>query len=177
MPHAPDHYGKKPHGCFRYNGGCGYRAPVGIRLTRSVSGVIGLHAPRLKAGQGSRRSDELSSRQAASVRRTHGLQHDSMSGSFCVPDTAKSQCSDRFIFKWESSMTDDQVDMAEIAENRSRREAGAAATEPATAVAPQPLTAVIDPDVNRLRKPWGKRIWAWLGASGVRTHVRHPRPE
>jgi hypothetical protein len=100
-----------------------------------------------------------------------------MSSFFSVPDTAKSQCSDRFIFKWESSMTDDQVDMEEIAENRNRREAGAAATEPAAAVAPEQHTTVMDPDADRLRKPWGKRVWAWLGASAVRTHVRHPRPE
>jgi hypothetical protein len=75
-------------------------------------------------------------------------------------------------------MTDDQVDTEEIAENRKRREAGAPATESAAAVAPEQNTTPVDADADMLRTPWRKRVWAWLGgASGVRTHVRHPRPE
>ena len=74
-------------------------------------------------------------------------------------------------------MTDDQVDTEEMAENRKRREAGAPATESDAAVAPEQNTTAIDADTDVLRKPWGKRVWARLGAWGVHTHVRHPRPE
>ncbi len=74
-------------------------------------------------------------------------------------------------------MTDDQVNTKEIEENRKRREAGAPGAETVTAVAPKPDTTAIDADADVLHKRWGKRVWAWLGASGARTHVRHPRPE
>ena len=74
-------------------------------------------------------------------------------------------------------MIDDQVDAEEIAENRKRREAEASAAETGAVVAPEQNTSAIDPDVDVLRKPWSKRVWARLGAWGVRTHVRHPRPE
>lgn len=74
-------------------------------------------------------------------------------------------------------MIDDQVDTEEIAANRKRREAEAPATEPGAVVAPAQNATAIDADADILPKPWGKRVWAQLGAWGVRTHVRHPRPE
>ena len=74
-------------------------------------------------------------------------------------------------------MTDDQVDTEEMAENRKRREAGAPPVESGAAIARAQNTTAIDADTDVLRKPWSKRVWARLGAWGVRTHVRHPRPE
>jgi hypothetical protein len=74
-------------------------------------------------------------------------------------------------------MTDDQVNTEEMTENRKRREAGAPATESGVVVALEQNTTAVDADVDTLRQPWSKRVWARLGAWGVRTHVRHPRPE
>lgn len=74
-------------------------------------------------------------------------------------------------------MTDDQVDTEELAENRKRREAGAPATESGAPAAPEQNTTAVDADADILQKSWSKRVWARLGAWGVRTHVRHPRPE
>lgn len=74
-------------------------------------------------------------------------------------------------------MTDDQVNTEEMAENRKRREAGATATEAGEANVPERNPSAIDPAVNLLPKHWGTRIWTRLGAWGIRTHVRHPRPQ
>lgn len=74
-------------------------------------------------------------------------------------------------------MPDDQVNMQEMAENRQRREAGAPATEHGVDVTSEQNSMTIDADAETLRKPWGARLWAILGAWGVCTHVRHPRPQ
>jgi hypothetical protein len=74
-------------------------------------------------------------------------------------------------------MIDDQVDAEEIAESRKRREIGAMSPDASASVAPKQEATAIDVDANVPQQPWGKRVWAWLGAWGVRTHVRHPRPE
>lgn len=74
-------------------------------------------------------------------------------------------------------MIDDQVDTEEIAENRKRREVGQIETDAGATVAAQQKLKAIEADANIPQKPWGKRVWARLGAWGVRTHVRHPRPE
>lgn len=74
-------------------------------------------------------------------------------------------------------MTDDQVNAEEMAENRKRRDASVPATEAGVVAAPEPNATAVEPDMKMLPKPWGKRVWARLGAWGARTHIRHPRPE
>lgn len=74
-------------------------------------------------------------------------------------------------------MIDDQVDTEEIEENRKRREIDAIASDVKAPVAPNQTPTTIDADPHIPQKPWGKRIWTQLGAWGIRTHVRHPRPE